>query len=736
MHERYRLKILVLTAFVPLLLFSQLLVKGKIHCNGKGLEGVKVTDGVQWVTTDRKGYFSLKVYDPENEFVYYSLPSGFESPVINGVPVFYKVLNKKQKTQQVNFELNKAQRSQHNHAFVVWADPQVMDEVELEMLGQVTNRVKQTVDELKKQMPVHAIAVGDLVFDRFHLFEPYKQTITPLNIPFYQVIGNHDMDYNNRSDERSADTFRKHFGPEYYSFNVGNIHYIVLKNVFYYGYSYRYMGYINERQLSWLEKYLADVPKGSTLVVSLHIPTRYGESPKLLSPTGNLSDRVINSEALYKILAPYNSHLLAGHSHKQWNTIVSPNLFEHVHAAASGAWWQGPIGVDGTPNAYTVYSVEGDSISWKLHTVEGGASDQFKVYYPGADSNYPTSIIANVYNYDPAWKVEWMEDGKVMGQMTQYWGIDPLAGATYISGANKKYSWLGASQTSHLFHSQPANPNARLSVRVTDRFGWRKTLPVPLPELKTHRVATHTGNWKLVWKDEFEYTGLPDSTRWSYDTAGNRTRWGNNELQHYTAFDSTNVYVQNGLMTITAHRKDVDGKKYTSARMITKNKGDWTYGRVEVRARVPKGKGTWPAIWMLPTDSEYGRWPASGEIDIMEYVGYQPDTIYGSAHTKSYNHSIGTQKTSGIFVADPHLHFYVYALEWEDDEYRIYVDDKHYFTFKNEGTGFAAYPFDKRFHLLINLAIGGNWGGKYGVDDSLFPQRFEIDYVRVYSRVN
>lgn len=714
--------------------FSQVTVHGKVHVAGKGLAGVAVTDGVNVVYTDGKGFYKLIVADPQCDFVYYSLPSGFQSPVVEGVPVFYHKIDKKSIKQRIDFELKPSGKSQYQHAFVVWADPQVLDLEELELLKEVTADVKLTVDELKQQFPVHAIAVGDLVFDRLNLFQPYKKVIEPLNIPFYQVIGNHDMDFNNRSDERSADTYRAHFGPEYYSFNIGKIHYVVLKNVFYYGFSYRYMGYINERQLSWLEKDLASLPKGSTIVLALHIPTFYGESEKLQGPVSNMSDRVINNEALYKILEPYTTHIMAGHSHKQWNTIISPRIFEHVHAAASGAWWQGDICVDGTPKAYTVYKVNGDSIQWELRTFKGTPDDQFNLYHPGAEPNYPNSIIANVYNYDPAWKVEWLEDGVVAGDMKSYWGIDPLAKASYVPGKNKKHSWLSAGTTGHLFQAVPTNSHAQLSVRVTDRFGNVITKPVPLPELTTHQTVTPTGTWKLIWHDEFNYSGLPDSTRWSYDTAGNKIRWGNNELQHYTAFDSTNVIVKDGKMTITAHNQEMEGKKYTSARMITKNKGDWKYGRFEIRAKVPPGKGTWPAIWMLPTDWKYGAWPASGEIDIMEYVGYEPDTIYGSAHTKAYNHSIGTQKTSGLFVKDPHLNYYVYALEWDEKEYRIFVDDQHFFTFKNEGSGSHTYPFDQRFHLLINLAIGGNWGGKKGVDSSLFPHRFSIDYVRVYEK--
>lgn len=242
------------------------------------------------------------------------------------------------------------------------------------------------------------------------------------------------------------------------------------------------------------------------------------------------------------------------------------------------------------------------------------------------------------------------------------------------------------------------------------------------------------GGWKLIWSEEFDYTGFPDSTKWSYDTEGNVYQWGNNEAQYYTSGRKENAWVSDGVLRITALKEPMEGRSYTSARLITKGKGDWLYGRFEIRAKLPTGRGTWPAIWMLPTDWEYGDWPKSGEIDIMENVGYDPDTIVGSSHTGKYNHAIGTQKNAKIACPDCYKAFHVYALEWEEDEYRLYVDDQLYFTFKNEGTGYEVWPYDKRFHILLNLAIGGNWGGQKGIDDSLFPHVFEIDYVRVYKK--
>lgn len=265
-------------------------------------------------------------------------------------------------------------------------------------------------------------------------------------------------------------------------------------------------------------------------------------------------------------------------------------------------------------------------------------------------------------------------------------------------------------------------------------FACNKQKEEKQPDEDFQRITTPTGTWNLVWNEEFDYEGLPDTTKWSYDTQGNAWGWGNNEAQYYTAADPDNAYVKNGVLTLTAQLETIENKRYTSARLVTKGKGDWLYGRFEICAKLPRGKGTWSAIWMLPTDSEYGTWPASGEIDIMENVGYAPDHIVGTAHTQSYNHIKGTQKSATLFIPTNSTAFHVYALEWEEKEYRLYIDDQHYFTFTNENTGFAEWPFDKKFHLILNLAIGGNWGGQQGIDDALFPHHFYVDYVRVYQK--
>lgn len=249
-------------------------------------------------------------------------------------------------------------------------------------------------------------------------------------------------------------------------------------------------------------------------------------------------------------------------------------------------------------------------------------------------------------------------------------------------------------------------------------------------------TAASGQNWKLVWADEFDRDTL-NTDKWSY-MIGDGTEygipgWGNNELQYY---QEENVSVGDGVLTITAIRENVGTGQFTSGRIRTIEKGDWTYGRFEFRAKMPEGKGLWAAIWMLPTDENYGGWAASGEIDIMEYLGDDTTKVYGTIHYGGQwpdNEHRGTS-----YVTDDTAFnnaFHVFALEWEEGNLRWYVDGEE---FQDFGTGMwystaAAFPapFNRRFHLLINLAVGGNWPGSPDASTQ-FPQELVVDYVRVY----
>ena len=250
-------------------------------------------------------------------------------------------------------------------------------------------------------------------------------------------------------------------------------------------------------------------------------------------------------------------------------------------------------------------------------------------------------------------------------------------------------------------------------------------------------LSSAQDTWNLVWSDEFDTDGSPDQTKWSYDVGGGG--WGNNELQYYTRSRSENARVENGVLVIELLKEPYENRNYTSARLVSKNKGDWLYGRIDVRAKLPTGKGTWPAIWMLPTDWEYGSWPQSGEIDIMEHVGYDPGVIHATVHTAAYNHSIGTQVGQSIRVQEV-TDYHVYSVEWYPDRIDAYVDGVNYFTFTNQVNGalnsWEKWPFDKRFHVILNIAFGGTWGGAQGIDSTLTSAQMIIDYVRVYEAGN
>jgi beta-glucanase (GH16 family) len=260
--------------------------------------------------------------------------------------------------------------------------------------------------------------------------------------------------------------------------------------------------------------------------------------------------------------------------------------------------------------------------------------------------------------------------------------------------------------------------------------------------------APRAGDWKLVWSDEFDEPGLPNPARWGYEVGFIR----NNESQYYTRARKENARVENGRLVIEARkerwpverpagkatarrtRQSRDHAEYTSASLTTQGKAAWTYGRVEVRAKLPSGRGTWPAIWMLGTNIGEVGWPACGEIDIMEFVGYDPGVVHANIHTKKYNHAINTGKGASLKLPDASEAFHVYAVEWDRDQMDFFVDEQKYFTFRNEGTGPESWPFDRDQYLILNLAIGGGWGGRKGIDDAIFPQKYEIDYVRVYQR--
>jgi beta-glucanase (GH16 family) len=243
-----------------------------------------------------------------------------------------------------------------------------------------------------------------------------------------------------------------------------------------------------------------------------------------------------------------------------------------------------------------------------------------------------------------------------------------------------------------------------------------------------HSPTAPSAAWTLAWADEFDRPGLPDASLWDYEEGYLR----NQELQLYTRGRLENARVEDGSLVIEARREASGSAQYTAASLVTRGRRSILYGRVEVRAKLPRGRGLWPALWMLGEDIATAGWPRCGEIDIMEHVGFEPGRVHGTVHTEAYNHVKGTQRGASLDVGDLYDRFRVYAVEWRPDRIDFFVDERLYFTFRKEGSGLDVWPFDRPQYLILNIAVGGSWGGQEGVDDAVFPQRMTIDYVRVY----
>ena len=244
--------------------------------------------------------------------------------------------------------------------------------------------------------------------------------------------------------------------------------------------------------------------------------------------------------------------------------------------------------------------------------------------------------------------------------------------------------------------------------------------------------------WELVWSDEFDKDGPPDPAKWTYEEGFVR----NGERQFYTMDRRENARVEKGLLVIEARKeryaipleKKGGAADYTSASLTTRHRAAWTYGRIEVKAQLPAGRGMWPAIWTLGTNRDQVGWPACGEIDIMEFVGHEPGLVHVNLHTKGYNHTRKNGRGARHPLPDTSSAFHVYALEWTPQALDFAVDGRPVFHMENDGTGVDSWPFDAPQYLILNLAVGGAWGGQKGIDDAIFPQRFLIDYVRVFRR--
>lgn len=432
-------------------------IHGSVTDAGKGVKNVVISDGYTVVVTDSKGNYSITPHEKANS-LFMSTPAGYEFKTDYNIAKQYEPLGSR---NEYDFKLKPLKRNDNKHNFIIWADPQVKNKKDVQQM--MDTSVPDTIElirSLGKDALIHGICVGDIVWDNHALFPDYNKAVEQMGIPFFQALGNHDMDYRMGGDETSDVTFKQIYGPTYYSFNRGKAHYVVMDDVRYLGTERDYDGYITEAQLAWLAKDLAYVSKDQLLIINLHIP---------------VYSHVKNNADFYAILKGFkNVHIMSGHTHYNANNITN-GIYEHNHGTVCGAWWTGPICEDGTPRGYAVYEVTGTELKWYYKSTGLPKEHQISVFAENGN------MIANVWNWDPEWKVTYFLDDKPMGQLKNMTGYDPLSVKLY------KGDQLPAGRhfpephlTDHLF-TAPVDPAVKkIKVVATDRFGQQYSTEIRL----------------------------------------------------------------------------------------------------------------------------------------------------------------------------------------------------------------------------------------------------------------
>ena len=445
-------------------------IRGRVHAESRGIAGVGITDGVTTVTTGRDGSYTL-LAAPGAAFVSLRLPAGFRVPVqeTGTAGLHQAILANSRRDAEASFRLERLATGDTSHAFLLLADTQTENAFEVARLhAETVPDVRQTLAGLGGRH-VFGVACGDIMFDDLTLFPEYERAVAGMGLPCFQVVGNHDLDLSGPTDEASVATFESRFGRGYYSFDRGEVHYVVLDDVLWFGSDY--VGYLDGRQLAWLAGDLALVEPGRTVVVFLHIPVASTRPERVARGKAMPGERVQNGEALYRLLEPYRAHILSGHTHEHEH-IRTGGVLEHVHGTVCGAWWSGDICWDGTPNGYGVWEVNGEEIRWRYKATGQVADHRMRLYPRGADPTAPTDLVANVWDWDPECTVVWYEGADRRGELSRRIGLDPLsvrlhAGPTLPA----RRTWVEPTPTGHLFYAAVAEVTGEIRVEVTDRWG-------------------------------------------------------------------------------------------------------------------------------------------------------------------------------------------------------------------------------------------------------------------------
>ena len=435
-------------------------VKGHVKSGNQGLGEVLVTDGYSFTVTDNKGNYAIELNE-KAEFVYILTPKGYVADFSSGVPQFYQPVDKARK--EYNFDLQPMKGNANRFAMITMADTQ------LDTASDVHRLMSETLPDMQETLKQYTdvqtagILLGDISWDVYVQNEAYKEFARQLNIPIYPVIGNHDFDkYMEPTPEADfAHIYKANFGPLYYAFQLGDVYYIVLNNMVYYGNKKYKTTLEQEDQMKWLELLLNCVlQQDKQVVVAMHAPLKPSSERPLIPGGEKLKQMLMNK---------FQSTIISGHYHRNTNTDIGAGIMEHNLGAICGTWWNGDTGSDGSPNGYQVFEGEGSKIKWYYKATGKDRSVQFKVYAKGTVMERPNAVVVKIWNWDDAWRVRWYEDGKFMGDMSRFYSFDPDYLA-HLNGRRAVADYTPA-RTDHYFSAVPSAGAKEIKIEVTDRFG-------------------------------------------------------------------------------------------------------------------------------------------------------------------------------------------------------------------------------------------------------------------------
>lgn len=442
-------------------------VSGRVEdTSGRGIAGVVVNNGTRFTTTDGDGRWELMTDTLTSKYISITTPADFRLPSAGGLASgFYVAVGEAVAAGGHDFVLERRRGRADSFYYIAVSDPQVRDSRDMgRWLTEAVPDIRRTVDSLRRRREVVGMVLGDMVFDNMPLYEDYVRSVANTGMTLYHCIGNHDFDGRWQDfDGMRLGTpvyaemeYNRRFGPTDYSFNIGKAHVVTMKNIDYLG-NGRYVERMAQRQLEWLRNDLAYVPKGSLVILNMH-----AAGWNAVAGRGNMR----NADRLAEVLRGYRVHVFCGHTHFFQNVEVAQGLYQHNIGAVCGAWWTGNINRCGAPNGYMIVAVDGDSLSWHYKPTGGTVAHQLAVYGRGEFAAQEDYVVANVWDYGPGCRVEWFQDGRPMGAMERFTGVDQ-AYASLMEGR------CADSETSHLFRCRPVGRYKAVKVVFTNSFGER-----------------------------------------------------------------------------------------------------------------------------------------------------------------------------------------------------------------------------------------------------------------------